>query len=464
MYETTLKFDYSKEPSRDILCIDCKSFYASVECADRDLHPLKTKLVVMSYPSGSRSKRRGSGLILASSPMAKQAYDISNVSRARDLPFPYPSDLHIVPPRMGLYMQKNMEINTIYKKYADEDNHHVYSVDESFLDVTNSLKLFHCDTAFELAALIQRDVHRQTGIYTTVGIGDNPLLAKLALDNESKHNSHMKAEWRYEDVPSKLWNIPEITDFWGIGKRTALRLKQLHIHSLYDLAHTNYYVLKDTLGIIGTQHYAHAWGIDRSFLGEPVKPKGKSIGNSQVLPHDYTRRQEIEVVIKEMADQVGTRLRRIHAQSEVISLGVHFSMSYQDLDGKSGFHQQLKISATSNSKQLSAGFLQLFRKQYNGQVVRSISVNCSHLVYTNGIQLNLFKEPASEVRDIAVDKIVDTVRRKYGFKSIIHANSLMDGGRAIARSSLVGGHAGGMAGIEGDSHEKTNKKSIQRLQ
>lgn len=86
------KFIYEREPSRDILCIDCKSFYASVECVERGLNPLKTKLVVMSYPSDDPAER-GSGLILASSPAAKKAFQISNVSRARDLPFPYPPDL-----------------------------------------------------------------------------------------------------------------------------------------------------------------------------------------------------------------------------------------------------------------------------------------------------------------------------------------------------------------------------------
>ncbi len=105
MYETELLFDYAKEPSRDILCIDCKSFYASVECAAIGKDPLTTELVVMSYPSEDRSQR-GSGLILASSPAAKKAYNISNVSRARDLPFPYPKSLIIVPPRMRLYMEK----------------------------------------------------------------------------------------------------------------------------------------------------------------------------------------------------------------------------------------------------------------------------------------------------------------------------------------------------------------------
>lgn len=105
---------------------------------------------------------------------------------------------------MALYMRKNMEINNIYKKYAAEQNHSVYSIDESFVDVTDSLKLFSAKDARELARMIQTDVYRQTGIFTTIGIGDNPLLAKFALDLESKKNSDMKAEWRYEDVHQKL--------------------------------------------------------------------------------------------------------------------------------------------------------------------------------------------------------------------------------------------------------------------
>lgn len=193
------KFDYTKEPSRDILYIDCKSFYASVECVERNLDPLTAKLVVMSYPSDCLEER-GSGLILASSPAAKKAYGITNISRARDLPFPYPRDLYIAPPRMAYYMKKNQQINAIYKTYADESNHHVYSVDESFLDVTNSLKLFKVKNAWDLAKIICKDVYQQTGIYTTVGIGDNPLLAKLALDNGVKDNPERIAEWRYEDV------------------------------------------------------------------------------------------------------------------------------------------------------------------------------------------------------------------------------------------------------------------------
>ena len=88
-----------------------------------------------------------------------------------------------------------------------------------------------------LPAMLQRDIWRETGIYSTVGISNaNPLLAKLALDNEAKKTVTMRANWSYEDVESKVWAIPSLTDFWGIGSRTEKRLHKLGINSIKELA------------------------------------------------------------------------------------------------------------------------------------------------------------------------------------------------------------------------------------
>lgn len=458
-------FDYDKEPSRDILCIDCKSFYASCEAVARGLNPLKTKLVVMSYPSDS-VRERGSGLILASSPMAKKAFGISNVSRARDLPFPYPEDLVIAPPRMNLYMTVHRQINEIFRCYVDDQNVATYSVDETFLDVTDSLSYFNCKTAYELAKIIQIHVYKDTGIYTTVGIGDNPLLAKLALDNEAKHTRDMKAEWRYEDVVSKLWKIETITDFWGIGSRTALRLKRMGIDTIEQLAHANYHHLKKEMGVIGMQLYAHAWGIDRTFLGEHYIPKSKSIGNSQVLNRDYTNKQEIIVVISEMADQVATRLRKENKYTKCIGLWIGYSLSYIDETGKTGFSKQVKIEATNNSARIAEALLQIFDQYYDVQVVRNLGINCTQLENPTQDQLSLFEPLEIKDRDRKLDQVVDDVRSKFGFTKLVYASSLTQGGRAIARSSLVGGHAGGMEGIESRGSEddtEADKKNIYKL-
>lgn len=446
--ETNLIFDYEKEPSRDILCLDCKSFYASCEAVERGLDPLTVKLVVMSYPSDN-TRERGSGLILASSPEAKKAYNISNVSRARDLPFPYPDDLVIAAPRMNLYMQVNRKINSIYREFVDDSNIAVYSVDETFLDVTDSLKYFNCDRAYDLARIIQRRVYEETGIFTTVGIGDNPLLAKLALDNESKKNKDMKAEWRYADVASKLWPITDITDIWGIGHRTAIRLKNLGIETMHDLAHFNYYKLKAEMGVIGAQLYAHAWGIDRSFIGEVYVPKSKSVGNSQVLNRDYNKRDEIEIVLRELSDQVATRLRKIDKKTTSVSLWIGYSLKYVDDEGRSGFSKQIAIKPTNSSQKIAEAVLAIFNQFYYGQTIRNIGINTAKLETPTTQQLDLFDNVENQDQEDDFNAVVDEIRRKHGFTKLVYTSSLLEGGRAIARSSLVGGHAGGMSGIEG---------------
>lgn len=235
--------DYSKEPRSDIAFVDMKSFYASIECVERGLHPLHTSLCVMSRADNS------SGLILASSPMFKKVFGKGNVGRAYDLPFDVqtrkfnyyrakisglPTDAKfvsfienwakrtfIVPPRMDLYIQKNLEIQNVFQNYADPTDILPYSIDEGFIDLTSSLNYFVEDKSLSrkdkldvVSAKIQHDIWEKTGVYSTVGMSNaNPLLAKLALDNEAKTTATMRANWSYEDVETKVWNIPKMTDF-----------------------------------------------------------------------------------------------------------------------------------------------------------------------------------------------------------------------------------------------------------
>ncbi len=225
------------------------------------------------------------------------------------------------------------------------------------------------------------------------------------------------------------------------------------IHSIKDLANSNFYDIKSKIGVLGAQLYAHAWGIDRTFLGEEYTPKSKSIGNSQVLIKDYTDREELEVVVREMGDQVATRLRKENKLTKCISLWVGYSLTYLDEDGKAGFSKQITVEATNSSKKIAEALLQIFDMFYHTQVVRNIGVTCSKLEFPILQQLNLFEPIETKERDHKFDEVVDTVRKKYGFKKLVYTSSLLDGGRAIARSSLVGGHAGGMDGIEDTSDE-----------
>lgn len=430
-----MSFRYDIEPHRHILCVDLKSFYASVECVDRKIDPLKSLLVVMS------TSDTGGGLVLAASPAAKTELGISNVSRQFELP-DHPK-LIIAPPRMNLYIKFNMQINEIFRRYVSDADLHIYSIDESFLDVTSSLKMFNTN-ADGLARMIQIDIYRETGLYCTIGIGDNPLLAKLALDNAAKKNSNMRAEWRYEDVPNTIWKIEELTDFWGIGGKMKIRLNKMGISNLYELAHRDYFYIKDRLGMIGAQLFAHSWGIDRSQLTETYKPKEKSYGNSQVLMRDYCVQSEIEIVIREIAEQVASRIRRHDMKTQTVSLRIGYSHN----EVERGFSKQKSINATSNSKELSAHCIALFRDNYKGQTVRNIAVSYSKLVHGTGLQLNIFEAPEKQIDNEKLDQVFDLIRAKYGFSSIVRASSTMEGATAISRSQLVGGHAGGLDGLE----------------
>ena len=468
-------FDYSREPKSDIAFIDMKSFYASVECVSRGLHPLKTSLCVMSRADNS------AGLILASSPMFKKVFGKSNVGRSYDLPFDintrrfsyynakkqglrtdsdyirfieeWAKSTHIVPPRMDEYIAVNMEIQRIFQNYGSPDDIYPYSIDEGFIDLTSSLNYFISDKNVSrkdkldaISAKIQRDIWRETGIYSTIGMSNaNPLLAKLALDNEAKRTPTMRANWSYKDVERKVWNIPNMTDFWGIGKRMEKRLNGLGIYSIKELANTNPDMLKKNLGLAGLRLWFHANGVDESNVHTPYKPKSKCLGNSQVLPRDYVEQREIEIVLREMAEQVAIRLRRAGKKATVVAI----HLGYSKHENKRSINTQMKIEATNNTDILTNYVLKLFYNKYTSGAIRNVAVSYSGFVDGSYGLISLFDDVDKEEKEERLQAAIDSVRNQFGFTSLLKANSLDKASRSIARSKLIGGHsAGGLDGLK----------------
>lgn len=164
--------DYSKESVNDYFLIDMKPFYASIECIERNFDPLTTELVVMS-----RSDNTGSGLILASSPEAKKRYDITNVSRPRDLSQLFPKTSYVVPPRMNLYIKRNMRVNNIFKRYVADEDLLMYPIDEPILKVTRSLNIFTTEGTRsqrrkKFVQMIQERIKEELGLIATVGVAE----------------------------------------------------------------------------------------------------------------------------------------------------------------------------------------------------------------------------------------------------------------------------------------------------
>lgn len=426
--ESIVQIDYSNEPRRDILCVDIKAFFASVEAVDRKQNPLTAMIAVVSKPKNS------GGLVLAASPKVKEIYGVKTGTRVYE--FPRNSNIQIVEPRMELYLQKNLAIVEIFKRYVPMSDLHIYSIDESFLDVTNSRSLF--GRPEEIATRIQLDIWHELGLVATVGIGDNPLLAKLALDHQAKYDAEnsYQAYWSYETVPTTIWRINKLSDFWGIGSRTEEKLNQIGIYNLYDLAHADFSLIKRLFHAIGEQLFFHAHGIDRTILSDTHTPKANSFSKNQILNLDYTNPQDIEIVIREMTDANASRLRK----HKLVTTTVRLTIGYSRNSSLPGFNRQMSIEATDSSQKLADYLIQLFHKYYERNPVRTVNVSFNNLVPKQDQQLNLFETVEDVVKDERLDQTIDFVREKFGYTSLLHANSLMENSTVIERSKLLGGH------------------------
>ncbi|WP_018395835.1 UV-damage repair protein uvrX [Bacillus sp. 37MA] len=427
-----MEIDYNTLPKRDLLFIDVKSYFASIEAVRRRIHPLHAYVIVVA------NKERPGSVILASSPRVKQELGISTGSRNWEINRNDPR-LIIVEPSMGLYLKVNKMIVDIVKRFVADEDLHIYSIDEMVIDTTFVTKL-HGDK-FEIARKIQQTIFKELRLVVTIGIGDNPLLAKLALDNEAKKAPNGMAYWSYENIPETIWRIPKLTDMWGISYGYEERLKRMGIESVYDLAHADKNKLKDRFGIMGLQLFFHSWGVDYTILSERDSlPNGeKSFSKGQVLMRDYYKENEITIVIKEMVDEVSSRLRKHGVAAAKIALTVSYS---RDIEER-GFNKQMQLPKNTNhTMELTRHFIQIFRQHWQGQPVRQIYVSCGKLRKFEYEQLDLFTTADVMEKSHAIDTVMDELRSRYGKDAIFKAYNLMKGGTYLSRANHIGGHKG----------------------
>ena len=219
------------------LCIDLKSFYASVECVERGLDPMTANLVVAD------PERSDKTICLAITPAMKK---LGIRNRCRVFEIPKAVQYIMAEPRMKLYIDYAAAIYGIYLNYISKEDIHVYSIDEAFLDVTSYLKLYHM-TARELAKTIMQDILQQTGIQSTCGIGTNLYLAKVALDILAKHADDAIGYLDESLYREKLWQHKPLTDFWRIGPGISRKLAS------YDNIWYSFRNFKDTAAIADAQ-------------------------------------------------------------------------------------------------------------------------------------------------------------------------------------------------------------------
>ena len=414
---------------RNIICIDLKSFYASVECALRGLNPFTTPLVV-----ADKSRSNGS-VVLAVTPFLKK-----RGVKGRCRVFELPDDPRIIfaKPRMKKYLEYSTRIIEIYLKYVSFEHVHIYSVDEVFLDLTTYLEFYKMNEE-QIAAMILKDILETTKIPATCGIGPNMLMSKLALDIESKKSPTFIAKWEYDDVPSKLWPVTPLSKMWGIGNRMEINLNRLGIFTVGDLAHYPIEKLQRFYGIMGEELYYHSHGIDMSIVSEKLvyKPVSKSVGHGQTLFRDYFA-DDVTQIILEMTDNVTRRLRNSNRKAYTINLGINYSKEV-----RGGFNRQVTLTfPTNNEAEIYNTCMMLFEEYYDGSPIRKVTIRATSLVKEYYVQLNLFKDMNKVVKDHKLHSSLDNIKFRYGKNSVLRGSSLTDKSTTIARNTMVGGHNG----------------------
>ncbi len=420
------------------IAIDLKSFYASVECIERDLDPMMTNLVVAD---ASRTEKT---ICLAVSPSLKSygipgrarlfevvqrvkevnlerkskalyhqfsgsSYDHTKLESSPELAVDYIT----APPRMALYMEYSTKIYEIYLKYIAPEDIHVYSIDEVFMDVTDYLGTYQL-TARELAARIIQDVLHTVGITATGGIGTNLYLCKVAMDIVAKHVPPGRDGVRIAKLDEMsyrriLWTHRPLTDFWRVGRGYAKKLEENGLFTMGDIARcslgkpTDYYnedLLYKLFGVNAELLIDHAWGWEPCTMADikAYKPETNSVGSGQVLqrPYDF---EKARLIVREMTDALALDLveKKLVTDQVVLTVGYDIE-NLRDPEKKKSYQGKVTIDRygrkvpkhahgtanlgrkTSSTMKIMDAVLELYDRIVDRKLmVRRIYVTASHV-------------------------------------------------------------------------------------
>lgn len=413
---------------KSYLCIDLKSFYASVECVERGLDPFEINLVVADPTRG------GGAITLAATPAIKK---LGVPSRGRIYEIPKNIEYITATPRMSLYMEYAARIYSIFLKFISSDDIHVYSIDESFLDVTSYLNLYQM-SAKEIGKMIVDEIFKETGITATVGIGTNLYLAKIALDITAKHspdNMGLLDEDLYRQL---LWHHEPLTDFWMIGAGTERRLRSMGIYDMYGVAHADEKKLYKVFGVNAEYLIDHAWGRETVEISDikAYKPKANSISNSQILFEDYNYK-DAYLVMKEMVEMNVLSLTERHLVTNHVALYIGYSK-----DVVSPSRGSMKITNTTNSYQILLDEFRLLYKRIVKQQypIRQIAISFGNVKDEIYEQYDLFADLEQIEKDKKVQETLVEIKNKYGKNAVLKGMNLCEKATAKKRNTLVGGH------------------------
>ena len=405
-----------------IAVIDMKAFYAFEECVERKLNPFTTPLVVCDPTRGKGT------IVLSVTPYLKT---LGVPSRCRRNELPPIKEMIFAQPRMEHYVRKSAKIISIVTDIVGQDDIHIYSIDEFFVNLGPYLKMYEC-TPYQLVRRIQKTINEKTGLITTAGLSYNMLMAKVALDNDAKNKPPYIAYWTKKDVQNKLWKIKPLSKMWGISSGYERKLNAFGINDVGQLANTDKKFLKQKFGIMGEQLWEHANGIDNTDIRNKYVPKDTSLSIGQVLFKDYSPK-DTKLIIKEMADDLCMRLREQDQLCQKVGLMIQYSEG-------GGFSHQVSLDyPTDDTKLVVIDLLKLFDKYCEDTTIRGVHLSLGKLTGNEHRQISLFEESGEAERQ-ALTKVIDLLKNKYGKNIVLRGSSLLENSTAKERHAQIGGH------------------------
>ena len=393
---------------RVIFHIDVNSAFLSWEAVERLKNGEQVDLrEIPSAVGGDIATRHG--VILAKSIPAKK-YKVTTGEPVVDALRKCP-ELVVVQPHHELYQAYSRAFLSILKQYSDVIEK--FSVDEAFVDMTGTRRLF--GEPVEAAERMKNQVYRELGFTVNVGISSNKILAKMASDFQKPNRVHTLFP---EEIPTKMWPLP-VGDLLFAGKSTVRKLNDMGIRTIGELANTDLQLLTNVLKKNGEVLWRYANGVDDSEV-EPIRPDNKGYGNSTTIPFDVTDAQTAKEILLKLTDKVCQRLRRDDVKVESVSVQFRFN----DLTRAS--HQGILITATNITQEIYQMVCQLFDEKWDGTPIRLLGVSTTKVSKEDkGRQLSLFDDTDYEKLE-KLDKAMDAIRSRFGNGAVVRASSMGD--------------------------------------
>ena len=414
------------------LCIDLKSFYASVECVDRGLDPMTTNLVVADPERGDKT------ICLAITPALKKC-GVKNRCRVFQIPKHIPYITAV--PRMQRYIDCSAEIYGIYLHYIAKEDIHVYSIDEAFLDVTNYLALYRI-SAKELGNRIMEDIYHKMGIRATCGIGTNLYLTKIALDITAKHAPDFIGELDEVLYQKNLWDHKPLTDFWRIGPGISAKLAGYGILTMRDITQTDEDFLYSLFGVDAELLIDHAWGREPVTIADikAYQPSSRCLTSGQVLMKDYPFASG-KLILKEMADLLCLDL----VAKDLVTRSVTLHIGYAARPERAPAHGTAALVQDTSSDLIILPALAALYDQIvdHNAMIRRVYLTCNQVHHETCRQYSLFTDETSLTKNHKIQKAVLSIKDKWGKDAILKGMNLEEDAMTRQRNHQIGGHKSG---------------------